>query len=895
MELHLSEGRIPVGYARFGSIWKKGEVTETDFRLRNEAGEEVPVQSKAAAFWPDGSIKWAFHEADSARMGKQVRLTCHGEEAVKEEAKTEEGRKKQEASEREGTTGKICQETAAGWQLTSPVLSVEIPKNGDVLFRNLKLRGKCRVEEAYLRLILEKHFKEGSVRVEKQYPGRGIVTEAVLEENGPLVWCFKLSGTHETVDGEKRLPFIVRLRFYGDLGRIDLQHTFLFDGDEQREFLKGIGIALKCPMEGQGFDRHVRMGSDYGSFHETSSLSLVWDHKHPGSIYERQMAGLPLEGYLTEEEFVRLKDVAERSPVWDAYELTQDSDMHFGVRKRTVEEDCCYLDALHGRRAPGTLAFGDKNGSILLGKKDFWQKYPSGMELTDFSKGTATATMWIYAPAARAYDYRHYDHKAYMETCYEGFSDYGATPYGIANTNECSIAFSEKIIPTEEELADFGRSVQDAPVYFASPEYYHEHRAFGYWSLPDTGTEGLKWLEEELDRAIAFYEKEVEVRHWYGIYDYGDVMHTYDKFRHIWRYDIGGYAWQNTELMPTMWLWLAFLRTGRGDILRMAEAMTRHASDVDVYHLGELKGLGTRHGIRHWGCPCKEIRIGMAAHYRFPYYLLGDARFEEVFEDIKDADRSLVHMDPLRYVYPKEQNVLPTHARSGPDWSAMVSNWMTEWERKQDRKYLQKILVGMQDIIEAPLGLLSGPDFEYDPETSHLRYIGESATGGTHLQIALGAPQVWMELADLLEGDDWQKQLVQYGRFYYLSPEEKQKESGGLIGNRVFLYPIMAATMAAYSAAKNQDKELAHRTVQYLFRALLPEESDVGFETVDRKNAGNQPVLSEIPWISTNFTAQWCLNMICALEFVKDAVPKTLKEVREMLADFPKEELFRNC
>ena len=82
MELHLSEGRIPVGYARFGSIWKKGEVTETDFRLRNEAGEEVPVQSKAAAFWPDGSIKWAFHEADSARMGKQVRLTCHGEKAV---------------------------------------------------------------------------------------------------------------------------------------------------------------------------------------------------------------------------------------------------------------------------------------------------------------------------------------------------------------------------------------------------------------------------------------------------------------------------------------------------------------------------------------------------------------------------------------------------------------------------------------------------------------------------------------------------------------------------------------------------------------------------------------------------------------------------------------------
>ncbi len=33
----------------------------------------------------------------------------------------------------------------------------------------------------------------------------------------------------------------------------------------------------------------------------------------------------------------------------------------------------------------------------------------------------------------------------------------------------------------------------------------------------------------------------------------------------------------------------------------------------------------------------------------------------------------------------------------------------------------------------------------------HLGYMGESATGGTHLQVALGGPQVWMELADLLE------------------------------------------------------------------------------------------------------------------------------------------------
>ena len=60
-------------------------------------------------------------------------------------------------------------------------------------------------------------------------------------------------------------------------------------------------------------------------------------------------------------------------------------------------------------------------------------------------------------------------------------------------------------------------------------------------------------------------------------------MHNYDFGRHEWRYDVGGWAWANTELMPDMLLWFTFLRTGRADIFRMAEAMTRHTGEVDVY------------------------------------------------------------------------------------------------------------------------------------------------------------------------------------------------------------------------------------------------------------------------------------------------------------------------
>ena len=53
------------------------------------------------------------------------------------------------------------------------------------------------------------------------------------------------------------------------------------------------------------------------------------------------------------------------------------------------------------------------------------------------------------------------------------------------------------------------------------------------------------------------------------------------------------------------------------DIWRMAEAMTRHCSEVDTYHIGRLAPLGSRHNVTHWGCGAKEARISQAAFDRF--------------------------------------------------------------------------------------------------------------------------------------------------------------------------------------------------------------------------------------------------------------------------------------
>ena len=491
-------------------------------------------------------------------------------------------------------------------------------------------------------------------------------------------------------------------------------------------------------------------------------------------------------------------------------------------------------------------------------------------------------------------DFRHYANRGYHQVYYEGYDYKGATPYGIACTNECSVMISDRMIPTDEEMESFAKQVKAPVQYVGTPEFYHSMRAFGYWSLPERGTKMEQWLEKQLDQAVDFYTQEVRQRNWYGMFNYGDFMHTYDRERHQWRYDMGGYAWDNTELVPTLWLWYQFMRTGREEVFILAEKLSRHASEVDVYHMGKYKGLGSRHNVRHWGCPCKEARIAMAAHHRFYYYLTGDHRMEDIFEELKDNEMTFLNKDPLGDFYNKEEMVFPSHARSGPDWSSLCANWMTRWERVQDETYKEKIVTGISDIKRAPLKLVSGPDFEFDPKTVHLRYIGERAAGGTHLQICMGAPQVWMELADLLEDEEWKQMLADYGRFYYLPRQQQLEESGGLIGERSFSLPFMAAAMGAYGARHRKDPVLAKRTWQYMLHAMIHERNHEGFDYVVLQDQGNQKELKEIPWISTNFVAQWCLNIIVVLEFIREYLPKTLEEADRLVEAMP-EETFRKA
>ncbi len=862
VNFHWMENRSKKGYVTWGTPWKKGEVCEEDGFLMLSDGKEITAQSKVCAYWQDGSVKWSSHTAKVEEMGEELTLEVkHGNVADKAGAI-------------------IAAEDAEAIRVQTRCMSLEFPKYGDKLIRNIEKSGNRQVSEAKLVCILEEREETANTLIRKEVTYTGEVKKVSVEDFGCLKCTVKVEGVHVNKENNKEAyPFIVYFTVYADTPVVDVQHTFLCDiRDTQKYFLKGIGMQFSCVMAGPSYNRHVKIAGDYGYMQEAMQMLTFWRPRINPEIYKAQARGEMLK--LDREENDILFGAIHDIPVWDSYRLYQSSSKFFQVKKKVQKERVSYIDANFGGRAKGVMCIDSENGAVALATKDFWQKYPSSLWADDINSDESKLTMWFWSPEAEALDYRHYDDIGHSQCYYEGFDEVRSTPYGIANTNDLSLFLfdpAEKCV-ADEVLDECFMQVQKPAHLLASPEYYHEVKAFGEWGLVKKDTPLRTWLEEQLDAAFDFYKNEVEQRNWYGLYNYGDFMHTYDAGRHCWKYDMGGFAWQNTELVPTLWLWYAFLRTGREDIFTMAEAMSRHTGDVDAYHLGEYKGIGSRHNVMHWGDSCKEARIGMAGHHRVYYYITGgDYRTKDVLDDTKDADFSLLNVDPLRFFYDKESMKMPTHARSGPDWSSFTSNWMTAWEMNNDTKYRDKIITGLNDIKQTPFKLFSGTNYEYDPATGHLGYIGEN-TNGSHLALCMGGPQTWFELAEMLEDEEFKDMMADYGAFYILPKDEKMRLTNNGVNRMGWAYPYMASGMVAYSAARRKDADLGYKVWQILVHSLAGKDKKDSFEINKVENYFNNKELNEMFWISTNFTAQWCLNTIVALGLTEEYLPEKIED-----------------
>ncbi|MBQ4226849.1 MAG: hypothetical protein II697_01485, partial [Clostridia bacterium] len=491
MHIHLLENRSARGWSAFGGYWPRGSVRNDSFCLTNEAGRAVPLQSEISARWPDGSVKWSRHLAPADLLGAGGELSPGATSPC---------------------AGLSVTEDAFSWTVESEHIRLRVPKSGNTLALDCEKHGKTVFTSVQPVLRLCRVSEENATCTVRTSSLPAVIRKRSIEAQGPLETLFCFDGAH--LDGdEEKMPFRIRMSVHPD-GEITFDDSFFYKGDYLQDRLAGWGLRFETALKGTPYQRHIRFLTDGAVFHDNPTQLFYWRKHLDPALLSAQCRGE------TVQESPELDEVASDLPRWDHFCLTQDSAQHFSIRKKAWE-DGCWLDAVHGGRAPGCMAVSDPEGTVSLSLREFWEKHPAGLEAEGLSEDVSALTAWFYSPMAEPFDFRHYDRRSYPMGNYEGFDYTRPDPNGIAVT--CHLALhAEKAYPADEALCQRLESVRRPAVYVASPEYYHAHRAFGFWSLPSRETEVQRWSEEQAEKAVAFYEAEVEARSWYGLFNYGD-------------------------------------------------------------------------------------------------------------------------------------------------------------------------------------------------------------------------------------------------------------------------------------------------------------------------------------------------------------------------------------
>ncbi|MGW3915513.1 exo-rhamnogalacturonan lyase family protein [Streptomyces sp. NPDC005070] len=848
-----------------GVPWPRGAYRpDRTFALTDADGTAVPVQSWPLAYWPDGSLKWTAH-AMSSDTG---RLTLTAGEAV--------------APERQVTV------TTSGGvvSVSTGVITAKIGRSGSALVRSVT-RGTTEIARTgRLVLIRRPEIEDEDQGAVKSERFESAISATEVEQDGPVRAVVRIDGKHRKGD-RSWLPFSVRLYFYAGADSFRMVHTITFDGKQEPgkssgDFVGGLGVRFTVPMRDAAYDRHIRVGGDGTGLLREAVQGVTGLRRDPGAaVQAAQFAGEKLADPSTWDQRVTTR--LPYIPQWGDYTLSQLSADGFTLRKRTGKGHG-WIAAGGGRRASGFGYLGGPSGGFSFGLRDFWEKYPAQLDIRDAHTDEAEVTLWLWSPEAQPMDLRFYHDGMGQDTyaeqleglniTYEDYEPGFGTPYGIARTSEL-LFWANESTPTPERLAEQIEAVRVLPQLAAPPRQLIKAKVFGpgLYSEPDRSTPAKARIEDHLDFLFTYYKDQVEMRRWYGFWDYGDIMHSYDPVRHQWRYDVGGYAWDNSELSPDLWLWFAYLRSGRADIFRFAETMTRHTGEVDVYHLGRWAGLGTRHGVQHYADSAKQQRIANTTYRRYYYFLTADERVGDLMRANVDSDETFLALDPLRKIR-TEPYTPDRHALSigfGTDWSGLVSAWLTEWERKgpQWEKARARVLSTMETIAAQPNGFVQGSGL-YDLDTGRFAVAGAPVVGVSHLSAVFGLNELCAELIDLVDMPAFKEAYLDYCRYFNATKTEQAARYGTNFGTLLLFQGH--SRLDAYAAVQTGDDRLATRAWAKFYSSDGYTESSP-WKTERLSGPVTLVPGSEADWVYTNDTALYGLAAIENLALLGDRMP----------------------
>ncbi|WP_329320222.1 exo-rhamnogalacturonan lyase family protein [Streptomyces sp. NBC_01262] len=854
----------------FGVPWPKGRyAAETAFALAAQDGTDIPVQTWPTAYWPDGTLKWTAH-AVGPDAGPAAKYTLTPGTAAAAPAEP------------------VTVDRAGGTiDVDTGVVVTRIGKSGSTLIKSVVRDGTEIAKDGRLVLIRQPEISEGDQGGDKWERFESVIGEVAVEQDGPVRAVVRIDGKHRK-GSRQWLPFSIRLYFYAGADSFRMVHTITYDGTQEPgrnsgDFIRGLGVRFTVPMRDAAYDRHVRLaGEAIGGktgFLTEAVQGITGLRRDPGAtVRAAQVAGEKLADPATWDQRVTTR--LQYIPQWGDYTLSQLSADGFTLRKRTTPGHG-WIGAGGGGRATGFGYVGGASGGLSFGLRDFWQKHPAQLDIRDAHTDEAEVTLWLWSPEAQPMDLRFYHDGMGQDTyaeqleglniTYEDYEPEFGTPYGIARTSELYF-WANAATPAAAVLAEQAAAVRTPAQLAAAPAVLHRAGVFGGLFAPvDRSTAAKAAIEDHLDFLFTYYKDQVEQRRWYGFWDYGDIMHTYDPSRHQWCYDVGGYAWDNSELSPDLWLWYAYLRSGRADIFRFAEAMTRHTGEVDVYHLGQWAGLGTRHGVQHYADSAKQQRISNTTYRRYYYFLTADERVGDLMHANVDSDETFLVLDPIRKIR-TEPYTPDRHALSigfGTDWSGLASAWLTEWERggPKAEKAKARLLGTMETIAAQPNGFVQGSGL-YDLDTGRFAIATTPVVGVSHLSAVFGLVEICAEVIDLVEVDGFKSAWLDYCRYFNATKTQQAARYGSNFGTLLLFQGH--ARLDAYAAVQTGDDTLAARAWSKFYNSDGYVETATSWKTTALTGPDVLVPGGEAAWVSTNSTAQYGLAAIQNLALVGD-------------------------
>ena len=145
-----------------------------------------------------------------------------------------------------------------------------------------------------------------------------------------------MKGTHKAADGSEFLQFILRFTLYKNSNKLDIMHTFIYDGDAQTDLIGGLSVDVTRKMSGSCMNRRVKLTGDYGIMHEPLQILNVWRPRIGTKYYDMQMRGenVDVSDAIDARNGQPCAEMLDNVTIWDSYKPV--SYTHLDVYKRQL-------------------------------------------------------------------------------------------------------------------------------------------------------------------------------------------------------------------------------------------------------------------------------------------------------------------------------------------------------------------------------------------------------------------------------------------------------------------------------------------------------------------------------------------------------------------------------